>query len=94
MTNLNKLTIDLLLMRIETINRLKPTYTQLGLDLANCELSAIEAELDSRMPRVEFRTLLDRDFQSGFHWYVVGFEPIYPFDAEILPDDYGLQLYA
>ena len=79
MTNLNALTLDQLLERVQIIDDLMPSLTMRGLEKAQDELSAIEAELDSRMPGCEFQALLD------------GFEPVYQFDFEFLPDDYGLQ---
>jgi hypothetical protein len=58
----------LLLRHIEVINNMKPILTQAGLDHANRELGAIEAELDQRQPGCEFVTLLDD------HGNPVGFE--------------------
>ena len=123
MKNLNALTLDQLLQRVQIIDDLMPSLTQRGLDKAQDELSAIEAELDSRQPEGVFQTLYEipvnwREHHSiycgtrtrachtttcpkyiyedsGGQWIgkidIVGFEPIYGTDLELLPDDYGLQ---
>lgn len=60
-----------LLKQVETLNQIKASgflagqaLTQFGLDMCNDELSAIEAELDTRKPDCDFTNLLD------------GFEPV------------------
>lgn len=60
--------IVLLLRHVKVLNDMKPILTQAGLDRANRELSAIEAEFDQCQPGCEFVTLLDDRGQP------VGFE--------------------
>lgn len=54
--NYSQFTLDRLLKHVEVINSMKPELSQLGLDRANAELSAIEAELTERQP--EFAILI------------------------------------
>ena len=59
MNNLNALPLDGLLDRVTVLEDFKPILTQSGVDKANDELSAIEAELDSRQPEGVFQTLYE-----------------------------------
>jgi len=67
---------DRLLDRVEVLNRAKEDgciggapLTQQGQDFVNAELSAIDTELNTRMPKGEFVTLLGENDEP------VGFEP-------------------
>lgn len=71
--NYSQLTLDQLFERIDWLNGMKSrkeicglAITQRGIDRANQELSAIEAELDMRQPVGEFVILLGDDGLVGF----------------------------
>lgn len=72
-----------LMRRVAILNRIKETdicaglpLTQLGRDWINDELSAIEAELDSRQPTEEFIDILNVEgVPIGFE-QVITLEPI------------------
>ena len=129
MITLSSMTTGQLLERTFVLNNLKMfgptelhTLSQKGIDNVNDELSAIEAELDSRQPEGEFQILYELPanwwihhsiycgtrtrachtttcpkyiYEDSGQWIgkvdIVGFEPIYGTDLELLPDDYGLQ---
>lgn len=94
-------TTDKLLARTAGLNLLKQhgrigsqQLTQAGLDRINEELSTIDAELDSRAPEGEFRTLYQEQEP-------VGFEPVFYTQADAAIeelsgfdqwDDYGFTI--
>lgn len=89
------LTLDQLLQRVEFLNDCKRTglicgakLTQAGRDFINEELSTIEAELDTRAPEVEFRTMyfgapIPTKWEVIPHMdYELGFEPANYIEAD------------
>jgi hypothetical protein len=76
-----KTTIDHLLERVRVIDDMMSALTQRGLNKAQDELSAIEAELDTYQPEGEFVTLLGDNGQP------VGFEPIEYGKVELAHDE-------
>ena len=59
-------TTDQLLKRVQIIDDLMPSLTRRGMDKAQDELSAIEAELDSRQPEGEFQIL----YELPANWWI------------------------